>query len=301
MAAGALIGVDWGTTSLRAFLLDGDGAILDRREGPHGIMNVKDGGFAGVLSETIGPWLSAGAPPVLLSGMIGSQQGWVEAPYVEVPAGIADLASALVTVPFDDASVRLVAGLKDTSGTMADVVRAEEVQVLGAMTRLSIDKGRFLLPGTHSKWIEAEGGRIARFATYMTGEVYDVMRSHTLLGRMMQDGEMDVEAFHQGVSAGAEEGTPGALLHRFFGVRTAGLFGRCAPSGLADLLSGLLIGAELADQLRVDRGDVHIVASASLAKRYELAASHLGLKAHSVSADCVADGHVAIAKLAGII
>ncbi len=301
MAAGALIGIDWGTTSLRAFLLDGAGAILDRRDGPHGIMSVKDGDFAGVLSKTIGPWISGGPPPVLLSGMIGSRQGWVEAPYVDVPAGIADLAEALVSVPFDAADVRLVAGLKDASGTMDDVVRAEEVQVLGAMTRLGIDQGRFLLPGTHSKWIHAEDGRITRFATYMTGEVYDALRNHTILGRLMQDGEMDVAAFNDGVDKGAAAGAPGALLHRLFGVRTAGLFGHCAPPGLADLLSGLLIGAEIADQFGVDGSGVQIVASASLAERYALAASHLGLKANIVSADCVADGHVAIAKLAGMI
>src|SRR5882672_211938 len=111
MARPALIGVDWGTSNFRAFLLDAAGKILDRRAGPHGIMTVAEGKFGPVLAARIGEWLSEGKLPVLMSGMIGSRQGWVEAPYVATPAGIGDLAAALARVRFEAADVHIVAGL----------------------------------------------------------------------------------------------------------------------------------------------------------------------------------------------
>jgi 2-dehydro-3-deoxygalactonokinase len=297
----ALIGVDWGTSTLRAFLLDADGTIIDRREGPHGILTVKDGDFASVLAAEIGSWLADTSVPVLMSGMIGSRQGWVEVPYLDVPVDVADLAAALVSVPFDEAEVRLVPGISDTTGAMPDVIRGEEAQVFGAMARLAVDAGRFVLPGTHSKWVEAAGGSMAGFATYMTGEVYAAMRGHTILGRLMKDGKDSPRAFEAGVRDGAKAGMPGALLHRLFGARTAGLFDRFGPGELPDYLSGLLIGAELADQGEAASGPVHVIAFGALAERYRTAAASLGMSTEMVAADCVADGHVAIARLAGLI
>lgn len=300
---GALVGVDWGTSSMRAFLLDADGAILDRREGPFGILHVEKGDFAGLLSAQVGAWLGDGTMPVLLSGMIGSRQGWSEAPYLELPAGIGDLAAALISVPFDQTDVRIVAGVKDTAGEMFDVVRAEEVQVLGAMARLGVDRGCFVLPGTHSKWMHAQDNRLTGFSTYMTGEVYRALRDHTILGRLMEDADSeDHAAFAQGVHDGAKAGTPGSLLHRLFGVRTAGLFAQQSAAGLSDYLSGLLIGSEIADQLGGEAHDIYVIASAeSLGRRYQEAAEMLGMTTQTVEADSVVDGHMAIARLAGMI
>jgi 2-dehydro-3-deoxygalactonokinase len=282
-------------------LLDGAGGILERRDGPHGILTIEDGGFARLLASQIGDWLAAAAVPVLMSGMIGSRQGWVEAPYLDTPAGIVDLAAALVPVPFDAAAVRIVGGVKTASDAMQDVMRGEEMQVLGAMTRLGIDTGRFVLPGTHSKWVLAADGRVTGLATYMTGEVYSALRAHTILGRLMQAGGASREAFDEGVYDGARAGTPGALLNRLFGVRTAGLFNRFPAAALPDYLSGLLIGAEIADQRGKDARPVHIVASDALAKRYHAAAAALGMATHVAPADCVADGYMAIARQAGLI
>jgi 2-dehydro-3-deoxygalactonokinase len=297
----ALIGVDWGTSGMRAYLLDADGKIADRREGPHGILNVEGGDFAGTLASQVGGWLQAARVPVLMSGMIGSRQGWHEAPYVDAPAGIGELAAALVTVPFAGADVRIVAGVKDSAGAMPDVVRGEEVQVLGAMARLGVDGGRFVLPGTHSKWVQAEAGRVAGFATYMTGDVYAAVRNHTILGRLMEEGDADADAFDRGVQDGAKAGAPGALLHRLFGVRTAGLFDRFTATDLPDYLSGLLIGAEIGDRRETNGRPVHIIASDTLADRYRRAAEALGVTTHVVAADCVVEGHMAIARLAGLI
>jgi 2-dehydro-3-deoxygalactonokinase len=299
-AAAALIGVDWGTSNFRAFLLDASGKILDRRSGPHGIMTVADQKFGQVLTARVGEWLSEGRLPILMSGMIGSRQGWVEATYVATPAGIGDLAAALAVVPFE-ADVRIVAGLTTLKNRVHDVIRGEETQVFGALAQLGIDSGRFLLPGTHSKWVTVESGRVTSFATYMTGEVFAAARDHTILGRLMQDGTPSGSAFLHGVSDGARPGSPGALLNRLFAVRTSGLFGEIAGPDLSDYLSGLLIGAELADQPTDNALPLHIIASDALAERYRMAAASLGIATEIVPSDCIADGYIAIARMAGLI
>jgi 2-dehydro-3-deoxygalactonokinase len=297
----ALIGVDWGTSAFRAFLLDSAGAVLDRRSGPHGIMNVEGGDFAGVLTDQIGGWLSQRRVPVIMSGMIGSRQGWLEAPYLTCPAGLRDLAAGLIRIPFQAAEVHLVPGLEVAGATMRDVMRGEEAQVFGALARLGADSGRFLLPGTHSKWVLAEAGQIASLSTYMTGEIFAAARGHTILGRLMQEGGGGGSdaVFLRGVREGAAAGTPGSLLHRLFGVRTAGLFGEIAGADLPDFLSGLLIGAEIGDAGR-QTGPVHIIASDALAERYRAAAAELGVGAEIMSSDCIVDGYLAIARLAGL-
>jgi 2-dehydro-3-deoxygalactonokinase len=302
MADAALIGVDWGTSAFRAFLLDAAGAVLDRRSGPHGILTVEGGDFAGMLAAQIGDWLDRARLPVLTSGMIGSRQGWMEAPYVACPAGIADVAGQLLRAPSDQGDIRIVPGVETRNPTMRDVMRGEETQIFGALAALGIDAGRFLLPGTHSKWVRVEGGRIASFATYMTGEVYATARAHTILGRLMQDGDGSGTGFLRGVGDGARAGTPGALLNRLFGVRTAGLFGEIAGADLADYLSGLLIGAEIADAGVEDQvGGLHIIASDALAERYRAAAAELSMEATIVPSDSIAHGYAAIARMAGLL
>ena len=120
----ALIGVDWGTSAFRAFLLDEAETVLDRRSGPHGILSVTNGDFAGVLQAQLGAWLGRSVP-VLMSGMIGSRQGWLEALYLTCPVGLADLAAGLVRVPFEPADIRLVPGVETATATMRDVMRGE--------------------------------------------------------------------------------------------------------------------------------------------------------------------------------
>jgi 2-dehydro-3-deoxygalactonokinase len=297
----ALIGVDWGTSSFRAFRIDATGAIVDRRSGPHGILSVSDGDFDRALQSQIGDWLDGARTPVVMSGMIGSRQGWVEASYVTCPAGLGDFAAGLVPVAFERAEVRIVPGVETATATMRDVMRGEEAQVFGALAVLGADAGRFVLPGTHSKWVRVEAGQVAGFSTYMTGEIFAAVRNHTILGRLMEEGGDSPAAFVHGVRDGARAGGPGALLHRLFGVRTAGLFGDMAGAELPDYLSGLLIGAEMADAGQRDSRPVRIIASEALARRYGMAATELGLGAETIDPDCVALGHLAIARAAGLI
>ena len=309
----ALIGIDWGTTSFRAFLTTADGTVLDAQHSASGILSVSDGQFRPVLDAAIAPWLATyGRLPVLMSGMIGSRQGWLEAPYVDCPARLADLAAALSKVPdfvSGTSGVAIVPGVVayDTAGT-PDVMRGEETQIFGALARHGETTGTFVLPGTHSKWVTVVDGAITSLATYMTGEVYAALKGHTILGRLMQDGEGSsaktrADGFQRGLAASAAAtGGPGALLRHIFSARTLGLFGELAPEAIADYLSGLLIGAEIRDAAD-DKAVVVVVVlgSDALARRYASAFGHLGIVPDDAAADCAAAGLAAIAKAAGII
>ena len=162
----------------------------DSRPAPalRGLVNVPDNRFADTLREEIGPWLAVGEDHVLLSGMIGSRQGWKEAPYLPCPAGAPEVAAGLVEIEFDWAQVKLVPGLSATDEAgVAEVMRGEETQVFGVLGAMG-GSGLACLPGTHSKWVRVEGGRIIGFTTHMTGEAFGALRGHTILGRMMREG-----------------------------------------------------------------------------------------------------------------
>jgi 2-dehydro-3-deoxygalactonokinase len=269
-----MIGVDWGTSSFRAFRLAPDGTILARRAAPRGIMTVEAGGFDAVLREQIGDWLVEGEDQVLLAGMVGSRQGWVEAPYLPCPASPGDIAAALTRVPFDGAHSLLVPGLTDTDPAgVPEVLRGEETQLCGVLENPSAD-AIVCLPGTHSKWARLIGGSVAGFRTYMSGEVFAALRAGTILGRMMKDGPTDLEAFDRGV---ARAGDPGHLLHQLFGVRTLGLFARLSDTESASYLSGLLIGHEVRDALGQGRlGPVYLIGAGPLCELYARAIAACG-------------------------
>jgi 2-dehydro-3-deoxygalactonokinase len=270
-----MIGVDWGTSSFRAFRLAQDGTILARRAAPRGIMTVESGAFDTVLREQIGDWLADGENRILLAGMVGSRQGWVEAPYLPCPASPADIAAALTRVPFHGAQVLLVPGLTGTdSADVPEVLRGEETQLCGVLENLGAD-AIACLPGTHSKWARLAGGSITGFQTYMSGEVFAALRAGTILGRMMKDGPTDLEAFERGIARAAD---PGHLLHQLFGVRTLGLFGKLSDTQSASYLSGLLIGHEIRDALSHGTADtdVHLIGAAPLCELYARAIAACG-------------------------
>jgi 2-dehydro-3-deoxygalactonokinase len=305
--AAALIGLDWGTSSFRAYRLAADGTILERRVAEAGILAVADGDFAGELTRQIGDWLVA-APdlPVLASGMIGSRQGWIEAPYVPCPAGADDLVTRLVEHRTAMGTrLWLVPGLShEGSDGVPDVMRGEETQILGvgraAAARLVV------LPGTHSKWALVEDGRVVWFATFMTGELFAVLRRHSILGRLMAGDGEDPAAFARGLRAGLSgDRAQGGLLHRLFAVRTLGLFDRIAATGLADYLSGLLIGEEVREALGCvghrATAEVVIVGGAGLAGRYQEALRQAGLAALPFQGEAAALGQLAIARAAGLV
>jgi 2-dehydro-3-deoxygalactonokinase len=285
-----MIGIDWGTSSFRAYRLSADGAVIDQISSDAGILHVADGRFAETLRAAIGPWLGLGETRVLMSGMIGSRQGWVEAPYLPCPAGPAAIAANLTPVAFDGAELRIVPGLIATDpGGTPEVMRGEETQIIGAHA-----VGLVCLPGSHAKWAMVGASDIIGFETYLSGEAFAALRSGTILGRMMTDAPHSAEAFARGV---ARSGDPGHLLHHLFGVRTLGLTGRLAGDGSAAYLSGLLIGHEVRAAMP-DGAHVTLIGSVSLCEIYTTAICALGGTATIGPADAAARGLARIGELA---
>lgn len=247
-----LVALDWGTSSLRAYLLDGPGEALAERHLPLGLMNLPQGSdgrrdFAGAFKAACADWIDARPQlPVIACGMVGSAQGWQQAPYVDVPAHVDDLCAQLLPVDTGAGPVlRIVPGLKQGGG-LPDVIRGEETQVAGAMLHQMSDAPFLVcLPGTHSKWVFVEDHCVKAFDTFMSGEVYGALRKQTILGQLMELGPEDSAAFDRGLAvASSDEGDKG-LLATLFSVRTLGLTGQVPGTGLADYLSGLLIGYEV--------------------------------------------------------
>jgi 2-dehydro-3-deoxygalactonokinase len=247
----ACILADWGTTNLRAWALAGDGRLLDRRSQGAGLLSVQDGRFAECFAAFCGPWLRPGhRVPALLSGMVGSKLGWKEAPYLAAPVALADLARQLCYVgEVPGAAVWIVPGVRLEDEAQPEVMRGEEAQVLGALQTLGRDSGVFLLPGTHAKWAVVAGGRLTAFRTYMTGELYGLLRSAGTIAQLMEGEAEDRGAFRRGVMRSRAPDAAN-LLHSLFSVRTLGLLGGLPRRSLASYLSGLLIGAELGDGAR---------------------------------------------------
>ncbi|QJD67510.1 2-dehydro-3-deoxygalactonokinase [Xanthomonas campestris pv. badrii] len=292
-----MIAIDWGTSSLRAYLLDATGTVLEQRRGNDGILACQ-GRFADVLSALIADWEG----PVLLSGMIGSRNGWVEQAYLPCPADTAALAAAMRR--YDDLlpgrTLWFVPGVSTGERTgVPDVMRGEETQLAGLLASLGQGDHVACLPGTHSKWATLANGQLTDFATVMTGELYAVLCQHSILGKLIPDAhaELDAPAFLLGIERSAE---PGGLSHHLFGTRTLGLFDRLSAQALPSYLSGLLIGHELREH-RGTHATVHLVGSPALAQRYALALQHLGVQSQLHPEDLAAAGLFALARQRGLV
>ena len=292
----AIIAIDWGTSSLRAYALDAEGGIAARREAELGIMAVKDNAFEAALISVISDWLAA-APEadLIMSGMIGSRQGWLEAPYVSCPADVRELSAGMAALTLSDGrAARIAPGLstRDAAG-VPDVMRGEEVQILGALEAIGNRPGLVCLPGTHSKWAHLDAGRVIDFSTHMTGEVFDALSQHTILARTMDAGSPeDDQAFEAGLARAAEGG---GLTHQLFGIRAAGLFGELSDATSRSFLSGLLIGHEVADVLsnpleKHKESEVCLIGNAGLTSLYAKALALHGRSSRVLSPDVAANG-----------
>lgn len=292
----ALVALDWGTTSLRAWLLDRRGRILDSIRAQRGIMQVADGDFAGALAEVTAAWPEL---PAIAAGMIGSTRGWIEAPYLQCPASLDDLALGLVRVP--DGRLRIVPGVM-RAGDAPDVMRGEETQIAGALAmRPDLAAGaRLVLPGTHSKWVRVAEGRIESFTTYMTGELYALLRDHSILGRTAAapSGPDGGSAFLRGVDAARAADGIAPLL---FSVRALVLTGGLAPGDALDYLSGLLIGDELRSALAEPGPPPLLIGEPALCDRYERALARLGVASAGAVPDAAVAGLWRIAVAAGLV
>jgi 2-dehydro-3-deoxygalactonokinase len=303
----ALIALDWGTSNLRASLLDTDGNAIENRSAPGGVMAVVGGAFEQSLLALCGDWLAKHDCALIASGMIGSRQGWKEAPYLDCPADITKASRELTVIPvkLGDGQHRLLhiaPGLRfqEKSGAF-DVMRGEEIQIWGA--RLA-PGSRCILPGTHSKWAwTGSEGEVLQFQTWMTGELFGLHTKHGILGRLMQQGQERMEDFRAGVKLGLV--SAGKANHVVFAARTAGLMGQVAPEGLPDYLSGILIGLEVASATAEDDSAsrnqaITLIGDDGLCERYGVALELAGLAWQRSPPDATTHGQWLIAKAAGL-
>jgi 2-dehydro-3-deoxygalactonokinase len=289
-SAPRLVALDWGTTSLRAYLIGDGGAVLERRAEPLGILRVPERDFRAAFDAATAQWRQYPALPAIASGMIGSAQGWVEAPYTSLPADVDSVAQSLVTVP--DVGLRIVPGLAQRDGT-PDVMRGEETQLFGAMRESSVlaDGGVAVLPGTHAKWARVAGDRIVGFTTYMTGELFAVLAQHSILGRLVAGSVGEVEpghAFARGVRHARD--ASGGLASVLFSARSAVLVGDLRAEDSLEYLSGLLIGDEVRTGLATGDRPRMLIGEQALCARYAAAFAEFGVGEIAVAGDTAPAG-----------
>ena len=234
--AEGFIAADWGTTNRRAYLVSGDGRCVDEMEDGKGVLSVPSGGFSDAVAEIRE---RLGDKPLLLAGMVGSNRGWVEAPYVSCPAGIEEIANSLA---WPEERTAIVPGVSWRDGDDADVMRGEETQILGALAAGLIPADALVChPGTHNKWVRLEGGRITRFTTVMTGELFNLLKEHSILADQLLGKSEPDEAFERGVRKAL---SGAAITSELFTIRARFALGDPTADG-SSYASGLLIGADI--------------------------------------------------------
>jgi 2-dehydro-3-deoxygalactonokinase len=293
----ALVAVDWGTSSLRVWGLSSAGSVLAERRSDEGMARLQPSEFEPALRRHIAALgltpggLEPGRTPlpVVVCGMAGARQGWREARYIDVPTGLGTLCGGALAVPAAGLDVRILPGLADRQAG-GDVMRGEETQLLGLLQAEPDFSGVVCLPGTHSKWVWLEGGQVLGFSTFMTGEIFAVLGQHSVLRHSLDgagpSGDPESTAFLRGVASGLAE--PERLMAALFGVRAATMLHGVAGTPAADMLSGLLIGAEITGSGTAPGAPVTLLAGDHLATSYRRA---LALAGHPVQ---VMDSGVAV-------
>jgi 2-dehydro-3-deoxygalactonokinase len=235
--ADGFIAVDWGTTNRRAYLIDSSGQRTDDFEDNKGVLSVQEGGFPRAITEIR---QRLGDERLLFAGMVGSNRGWVEAPYVPCPAAIDDLVRGLVQPSEREA---IVPGVSFLGEGRADVMRGEEVQLLGAAAAGLIDPTALVChPGTHNKWGVLREGRIQSFRTVMTGELFSLLKEHSILADFLKGEVADNDTFREAARHSIEQET---LTADLFSVRARVLLDQMRQKDAASYASGLLIGADV--------------------------------------------------------
>jgi 2-dehydro-3-deoxygalactonokinase len=282
-----LVAADWGTSNLRVWLLDRAGAVLAERKSGDGMSTAGAKGFANILESHLAAMAAPVDLPAIVCGMAGARQGWVEAGYLDVPARIADFASASTPVADAPRTVRILPGLAQRQTDAPDVMRGEETQLAGA----GLDAGDHLvcMPGTHSKWVRVQSGKVTRFRTAMTGELFHVLSTQSILkhsvGEPPEAGDASSPAFRDALSRAIAR--PQDLTSMLFRLRAGGLLHDLSKPDAAAALSGLLIGAEIA-AARAETPDarsVKLVASGANGERYAAALRLAGYEVAPVDAD----------------
>lgn len=275
---GEIIGVNWGSSNFRAYRIAGDGRLIEEHSEAAGIAQLDRAGMAAMIEQLAIRW--PGGAPVYASGMVGSNIGWVEVPYAEAPAGGAELAGAAAGTEIGGVGVTVVPGIacRRAFDDAPDILRGEEIELLGLMALGHAD-GLAALPGTHTKWVRLDRGRIVDFFTTMSGEIFDRLTGQGLLASIVEGEAADGEAFLDGVATGqAHKLGLGTLL---FGARARVIRGALARGDAASYIRGLLIGAEIADALAAYPGlaqaEVPLIGNGPLSRLYASALARNGI------------------------
>lgn len=300
MSEPAYVGVDWGTSSFRLWLVDRGGRVLAERRSGEGMMAAAREGFAAVLQSHLDAVGAAEGLPVVICGMAGARQGWIEAGYVDTPARLSSILERAVAVPGQSRDIRILPGIAQRDPETPDVMRGEETQLLGALGMDAAGEAVVCMPGTHSKWVRTNGAKVERFATFMTGELFGAVAQHTILSHAVAGAEdaEDRESFKSAVVAVCEH--PAHAANLLFQVRSRQLLFGGGPAAAREAISGTLIGLELAAGLAGDLGKrgVTLIASGRLALLYKLAFETLSVAVTQVDAEDAVRRGLAIAAAA---
>lgn len=264
MTRPAWIGVDWGTSHLRVWLMDAYDHVLDKKQSADGMSTLDRTGFQAALHALTGPFDG----PIIACGMVGAREGWAEAPYATVPCAPPTIAQATAIGP-----VRILPGVKQTQP--ADVMRGEETQIAGFVAAHPGFDGVICLPGTHTKWAHISAGEIVSFRTAMTGEMFALLSRQSVL-RHSVSGSWDESAFADAMSETLSR--PETLASALFNIRASVLLEQRSAGAMRARLSGLLIGAELAAMRPYWLGQqVALVGTSELADIYAYALKAQGI------------------------
>lgn len=292
--------IDWGSTNVRAKIVV-QGRVVSSRESRDGIRHCQGRDYDAILTSLCGDWKNAHPDlRVIMSGMIGSREGWCEAPYVNAPAGLFDLAAKAIAVTsrlFGE--VYLLPGVRcdDPDTGTTDVMRGEEIQVAGLLTDLPHEGATVCLPGTHSKWVQCCDGRLGNFRTFLTGEAFALLTRDSLIAGSGTPPDPDSPAFARGL---ALSGNDAGLLHHLFLGRTEMLAGRVEAQELSSLISGILIGHEIREALKIFRdASLYLVGESPAARATAKGLEWFGREFHLVSDDVHLHGMMVIADLIG--
>jgi len=298
---------DWGTSNLRLYLCNydnesGTSQLIDTRFGP-GISEIQ-GDFEDRFFNLAQDWLDLhGLMPIILSGMVGSNIGWKEAPYLSCPTDLSQISGGRILLTSRGIEFSILAGLRTSNPLGApDVMRGEELQLLGWMlsNKSSAPHNRlFALPGTHNKWTRVTDNKIETFLTAYTGELFALLRKNSILISDDSAISFNQSVFLEGVKAIDNLG--GAhLVHALFTIRSRQVLGEMASADGLSYLSGLLAGADVlgARELfnpKENKLGVTVIGEAVLNQQYILALDHFGIEASSCNpAEIAISGFAAI-------
>ncbi len=286
-AAPVISAVDWGTTRLRIWLLDAGGAVQAERRSDEGLLSAQPDKFSAILEKNLAAMGASSTLPVIVCGMAGSRQGWIEAPYIDVPASFHDILAGAVRIADARRDIRIVPGVAQRLADVPDVMRGEETQLAGAASLLGSGSHLACMPGTHSKWVSMEDGAITGFSTFMTGELFSVLSGHSILSHSLgQSAQFSAgnEHFRSWCGHALSDGD---IASRLFRIRASTLLLGLQPEDAAAALSGLLIGAEIASATNRfgKSATVALIASGLMRELYGAALAMTGCRFATIDAD----------------